>query len=51
MGSSHDLAWIIRLADHEDPSYVPLLRRATALWRKLEPSFGAQVVRNTCVQM
>jgi sarcosine oxidase len=35
-GSSHGLTRIIRLAYHEDPSYVPLLRRAYALWRELE---------------
>ncbi len=35
-GSSHGLTRIIRLAYFEDPSYVPLLRRAFALWRELE---------------
>jgi sarcosine oxidase len=35
-GSSHGLTRIIRLAYFEDPSYVPLLRRAFALWRDLE---------------
>jgi sarcosine oxidase len=34
-GSSHGLTRIIRLAYFEDPSYVPLLRRAFALWRAL----------------
>ncbi|MGE5602074.1 MAG: N-methyl-L-tryptophan oxidase [Nitrososphaerales archaeon] len=36
MGSSHGLTRIIRLAYHEHPSYVPLLRRAYELWRELE---------------
>ncbi len=35
-GSSHGLTRIIRLAYHEDPSYVPLLRRAYELWHALE---------------
>ena len=36
MGSSHGLTRIIRLAYHEHPSYVPLLRRAYELWHDLE---------------
>jgi sarcosine oxidase len=35
-GSSHGLTRIIRLAYFEDPSYVPLLRRAFEPWRELE---------------
>jgi sarcosine oxidase len=35
-GSSHGVNRIIRLAYYEHPSYVPLLRRAYALWRELE---------------
>jgi sarcosine oxidase len=35
-GSSHGLTRIIRLAYHEHPSYVPLLRRAYDLWHELE---------------
>ena len=35
-GSSHGLSRIIRLAYFEHPAYVPLLRRAFALWRELE---------------
>ncbi len=35
-GSSHGLTRIIRLAYHEHPSYVPLLRRAYELWQELE---------------
>ena len=47
MGSSHGLTRIIRLAYHEDPSYVPLLRRAYALWRELEHASGERVLRIT----
>lgn len=35
-GSSHGLTRIIRLAYYEHPSYVPLLRRAYALWTQIE---------------
>ena len=34
------LSRIIRLAYHEDASYVPLLRRSFALWRELEAETG-----------
>jgi sarcosine oxidase len=36
LGSSHGVNRIIRLAYAEDPAYVPLLRRAYAMWRDLE---------------
>lgn len=36
LGSSHGVTRIIRLAYAEHPNYVPLLRRAYALWRELE---------------
>ena len=35
-GSSHGYSRAIRLAYHEHPDYVPLLRRAYALWQELE---------------
>ena len=35
-GSSHGPTRIFRLAHFENPSYVPLLHRAAALWRELE---------------
>ena len=35
LGSSHGESRIIRLAYAEHPDYVPLLRRAYALWREL----------------
>lgn len=47
MGSSHGVNRIIRLAYYEDPSYVPLLRRAYALWRELEQGFGEQLLHIT----
>ncbi|HEY4349443.1 MAG TPA: N-methyl-L-tryptophan oxidase [Gaiellaceae bacterium] len=37
-GSMHGLSRIIRLAYHEHPDYVPLLRRAYELWYELEDS-------------
>ncbi|CAA9284826.1 MAG: sarcosine oxidase, partial [uncultured Acetobacteraceae bacterium] len=40
MGSSHGVTRIIRLPYYEDPAYVPLLRRAYALWRELEEASG-----------
>jgi sarcosine oxidase len=36
-GSSHGDSRIIRQAYYENPSYVPLLRRAFDLWAELEP--------------
>ena len=47
MGSSHGLTRIIRLAYYEDVSYVPLLRRAYALWAELEAECGEQVLFQT----
>src|SRR3954465_12945748 len=41
-GSSHGATRIIRLGYFEHPSYVPLLRRAYALWRGLEPAGALQ---------
>lgn len=40
MGSSHGVTRIIRLPYYEDAAYVPLLRRAYALWRELETASG-----------
>jgi sarcosine oxidase len=47
MGSSHGVTRIIRLAYYEDPSYVPLLRRAYELWRELERESGEQLLHIT----
>ncbi len=44
MGSSHAVNRIIRLAYFEHPSYVPLLRRAYALWREAEQLAGEQLL-------
>ena len=46
-GSSHGVTRIIRLAYYEDPSYVPLLRRAYELWRELEAEAGEQLLHIT----
>lgn len=46
-GSSHGLSRIIRLAYFEHPSYVPLLRRAFALWRALEDGLDAPLLHVT----
>src|SRR4051794_24156929 len=36
-GSMHGQTRIIRLAYHEHPGYVPLVQRASELWRELGP--------------
>jgi sarcosine oxidase len=46
-GSSHGLTRIIRLAYHEDPAYVPLLRRAYELWHALEAESGERLLVTT----
>jgi sarcosine oxidase len=46
-GSSHGHTRIIRLGYFEHPSYVPLLRRAYALWRELEDASGRQLLHLT----
>jgi len=46
-GSSHGHTRIIRLAYYEDPSYVPLLRRAYTLWTELEAAYGQQLLYKT----
>ena len=46
-GSSHGRSRVIRLAYFEDPAYVPLLRRAYELWRRLETDTGRNVLRMT----
>lgn len=44
MGSSHGVTRIIRLPYHESPAYVPLLRRAYALWRDLEKASDSKLL-------
>ncbi len=46
-GSSGGLTRVIRLAYYEHPDYVPLLKRAWALWRELERDSGADLLRQT----
>ena len=46
-GSSHGVNRIIRLAYFEDPSYVPLLRRAYERWRELEAASGEKLLHVT----
>ena len=46
-GSSHGESRIIRLGYFEHPSYVPLLRRAYALWRELEAASGTRLIHIT----
>lgn len=46
-GSSHGLTRIIRLAYFEHPSYVPLLRRAYALWMELGREAGEALLHTT----
>jgi sarcosine oxidase len=46
-GSSHGLTRIIRLAYHESPAYVPLVRRAMALWLETGDRFGEPLMFTT----
>lgn len=46
-GSSHGVTRIIRLAYHEHPSYVPLMRRSYELWRDLEAAANEQILHIT----
>ena len=46
-GSSGGLTRVIRLAYYEHPNYVPLLKRAWALWRELEQASGVELLRRT----
>jgi sarcosine oxidase len=46
-GSSHGSTRIIRLGYFEHPAYVPLLRRAYALWRELEGASGRRLLHVT----
>src|SRR6187200_1546231 len=46
-GSSHGRSRVIRLAYFEHPAYVPLLRRAYELWRRLESATGRRLLEIT----
>ena len=47
LGSSHGQTRIIREAYFEDPSYVPIVRRAHELWRDLEEVSGRDLLLQT----
>src|ERR1700712_4844930 len=47
LGSSHGSSRMIRLAYYEHPDYVPLLRRAYALWDELEAMSGQKLLFRT----
>src|SRR5688500_6451850 len=47
LGSSHGASRMIRLAYYEHPDYVPLLRRAYALWDELEARSGQKIIHVT----
>lgn len=47
MGSSHGVNRIIRLPYYENSKYVPLLRRAYALWRDIEARTGETLLTVT----
>lgn len=49
LGSSHGDSRLIRLGYFEDPSYVPLLKRAYRNWRALEARLRADVLTITGV--
>jgi sarcosine oxidase len=44
LGSSHGQTRIIRTAYHEDPRYVPLVRRAFERWYELERTVGRHLL-------
>ena len=46
-GSSHGVNRVIRLSYYEDPSYVPLVRRAYERWRDLETLSGEKLLYTT----
>ncbi len=46
-GSSHGFSRMIRMAYYEHPDYVPLLRRAYALWAELEAVSGRRLLYET----
>jgi sarcosine oxidase len=47
LGSSHGRSRMIREAYYEAPEYVPLVRRAYALWRELEADSGRSLLTIT----
>src|SRR5512134_2527279 len=51
LGSSHGHVRLIREAYYEGPVYVPLVRRACALWRALDRETGGRLLTPTGVLM
>jgi len=47
LGSTHGSSRMIRLAYYEHPDYVPLLKRAYALWDELEVESGQKLLYRT----
>ncbi|ELZ86908.1 N-methyltryptophan oxidase [Haloferax gibbonsii ATCC 33959] len=47
IGSSHGDSRLIRLTNHEDPEYVPHVRRSISLWESLEEEYGEQLLHRT----
>lgn len=47
MGSSHGFSRIIRQSYHEDPDYVPLIKRSFELWRDLESQIDDELLTMT----
>lgn len=47
LGSSHGVTRIIRKAQYEHPSYVPLVQRSYDLWRELESHTGRDLLHIT----
>jgi sarcosine oxidase len=47
LGSSHGQSRMIRMAYYEQADYVPLLRRAYALWEDLERESGRKLMHLT----
>ena len=43
-GSSHGYSRVTRTAYYEHPDYIPLLKRAHALWRELEAESGEKIL-------
>ena len=49
LGSYHGESRIIRLAYYEDPSYVPLLKRAYELWFSLQNQVKEELLEKSCM--
>ena len=47
LGSSHGFSRMIRMCYYEHPDYVPLLRQAYELWRRLENECGQKLLHVT----